>query len=241
MINIDDFKTFFYNVANKSGRGTLSPAQFNSFVKQGLMAYYNKKMEATNGGIAISTVEVSQKNIEDLNTIKEERKLLSNLGSVLIPDGTTYDLSGNISPEMWHFGYLTFDYYRKNNKTGQTTWTEKTIEVVKDNEWGKRTGSPIVAPSMQRPIASFSGKILKVRPKIITNVNLVYYRYPETPKWGYTLQNNRPLYDSVSSTDIEAPKEAFNEIAMLTLNFLGIKLREQDLVQYAGLNEGKGI
>ena len=46
---------------------------------------------------------------------------------------------------------------------------------------------------------------------------------------------------SSTSTNIEAGEDAFNEIAMITLGLLGINLREQDLVQYATLNENKGI
>ena len=241
MINIDKFKTFFYTVANKNGRGTLTPAQFNSLVAQGVMAWYNKKVGARDAnGMSLSITERNQLNLEDLNDIKEERPLLSTLGEVLIPDGTTYDLNGEIAPSYWTFSTLGYKYF-STDKDGNKSVTDRPIEIVKDNEWFTRTSSSIVAPDMKRPIARFVGTKLQVRPKVITNVNLTYYRYPNTPKWGYTLINARPVYDSVSSIDIEAGEDAFNEIAMITLGFLGINLREQDLVQYATLNENKGI
>jgi len=240
MINIDKFKTFFFNVANKNGRGTITPSQFNSFVEQGLMAWYNQRLGARDSsGLPMSLMGINQQNVEDLSDIKEERRLLSHLGTVLIPDGTTYDLNGDLAPKYWTFGSLSFDYHQ--NKGGVKTLTERPIEVVKENDWYSRMSSSIVAPSMKRPIAKFlSGKI-SVRPKSLTSVTLTYLRYPNTPKWGYTIVNNRPVYDSASSTDIEAPEEAFNNIAMICLGFLGINLREQDLVQYGNLNENKGI
>lgn len=240
MININDFKIFLFNVANKNGRGTITPSQFNSFAEQGLMAWYNQKigMKDSNG-VPISMVDINQLNIEDLNDIREERRLLSHLGTVLIPDGTTYDLNGDLAPAYWTFGSLTFDYHQ--NKNGEKSITERPIEIVKDNEWGKRTSSTIVAPNMKRPIAKFLSGKLSVRPKALTSVNLTYLRYPKVPVWNYTIVNGRPVYDSASSVDMEAPKEAFNNIAMLCLGFMGINLREQDLVQYANLNENKGI
>lgn len=237
MINIDDFKTFFYTVANKNGRGTVTPSQFNSIVSQGLMAYYNKKMEAINGITPFSKVEYNQRGIEDLSEIKEERNVLLNLGDILIPDGTTYDLDGNQIPEMWHFGSLSYNYYSSNSNIP----TDRPIEIVKDNEWSKRTSSTIVSPTMKRPIAKILSDRIKVRPRSITNVVLTYYRFPYTPKWGYIIANNRPVYDSSISVDIDASKDAFNEIAMICLGLLGINLREQDLVQYAANNEMKGI
>src|SRR3972149_9378661 len=121
MINIDKFKTFFYTVANKNGRGTLTPTQFNSLVSQGVMAWYNKKTGARDGnGLSLSAIEVNQQGIEDLNEIKEERQLLSTMGEVSIPDGTTYDLNGQLAPSYWTFGALSYIFFH-TDKCGKKT------------------------------------------------------------------------------------------------------------------------
>jgi len=59
--------------------------------------------------------------------------------------------------------------------------------------------------------------------------------------WGYTLVNGRPVYDASLSTNIDAPEEAFNAIAMGTLSFIGINLREEELQNYAVSNKQQGI
>lgn len=233
MININDFKEFVYNVANKSGRGTVSPSQFNTFVNRAVMGYYNKNIEVTSNGLPFSKNEINQLSIDRFADIKTEVSLLSNLGEVLVPNGVSYDLKGNIAPKMWHYGYMTFNYSHKKN--GLTIWEERPIETIKDNEWGKRVSSTIVAPTLKRPIVRRLGGVFMVRPKAITNINLTYLRYPNEAKWEYTVVNNRPVYDSVNSIDIEAPYDAFNEIAMLTLEFMGIRLRERELVEMANL------
>jgi hypothetical protein len=240
MINIDKFKTFVYNVANKDGRGTTTPSQFNSLTEQAVLGYYNSRIGAKDrNGVPMSTYYGNQLSIDEFNDIKEERELLSHLGSVLIPDGTTYDLNGNNPPSMWTFASLTFNF--GVNINGSNEFIEREITIVKDNDWGKRTSSVLVPPTMKRPIAKFSGSTITVRPKSIGKVNLSYLRVPATPKWGYTVVNGRPEYDSVTSTDLDAPEEAFNQIAMIYLGFLGIHLREQELVQFGIANENKGI
>lgn len=236
MINIDKFRTFFMNVANKSGRGTITPAQFNSFVEQGVQSFYNKRVGVRDSnGLPMSLKDINQMNMENLDDLKLSIPLLSTLGDVLIPNGTTYDLNGLIAPKYWTFGSLGFNYhYAKDNSV-----EERPIEIVKENDWLKRTSSTITAPTLKYPIARFLGGKIQVRPKSLSKVHLTYYRYPNTPKWAYIIVNSRPQYDSVNSVDIEANEDAFNEIAMLCLGYLGINLREQDLFQYANATENK--
>lgn len=240
MININDFKIFIDTIANKSGRGTITPSQFNSIVKQSVMAWYNTRMEKIDSnGVPMVMSGYNQKYIEDFMEIKETVELLSTLGEVLIPDGTTYDLQGNLAPEFWAFESLGFRYFRTHN--GNKIVEERPIEIAKENEWYKKTSSLISPPTMKYPIAKFTKDKIILRPKSLTGVILTYVRYPNTPKWSYSIVNSRPLYDSASSTDIEAPKEAFNQIAMIALGFIGIHLREQDLFQMSNINEQKGL
>lgn len=239
MININQLKDFIYFVANKSGRGTITPTQFNSFVNRAVMGFYNKNMEQTINGLPFSKNEIDQRNIDRFADIKVEVPLLSSLGEVLVPNGATYDLRGNIAPKLWHYGYMTFNYASKRNNI--TEWQERPIEIVKDNEWGKRVSSTIVPPSIKRPIARRLGDVFVVRPKAITSVNLTYLRYPNEAKWEYNVVNNRPVYDSTNSIDVEVPYSAFNDVSMLVLEFMGIRLRERELVEMANLNEGKNI
>lgn len=240
MINIDKFKTFFYTVANKNGRGTLTPAQFNSFVEQGVQIYYNKKLGFRDAnGLPANGLDSSQDIIEELSDFRVSVPLFSNMGTVVIPDGTTYDLNGNLAPEYWTFSSLGYNYF-STDRNGNKEVVLRPIKIVKDNDWNKMLSSSIVAPDMKRPIARFLGSNLQVRPKSISTVELTYCRYPNVPKWGYTTVNSRPVYDSSTSVDIEAGSDAFNEIAMICLGLLGINLREQDLFQYANAVENKG-
>jgi FMN phosphatase YigB (HAD superfamily) len=46
---------------------------------------------------------------------------------------------------------------------------------------------------------------------------------------------------TINSIDIDAPESAMNEIAMMTLELIGIKIRDAELLQAATSMENKGI
>jgi hypothetical protein len=64
----------------------------------------------------------------------------------------------------------------------------------------------------------------------------------ETPVWGYTLDiNDNPIFDPSSSVDIDLPEILLNDISRIIIGYMGINIRENDLIQYAELAKTKGI
>jgi len=153
-----------------------------------------------------------------------------------IPNGLNKDINNQSMPEYWTLSRLTHKYQSNGNIVKQP------IVVVKDNEWAMNLGSSIIAPTKKRAIANIQSDKFLIEPSNLINmVNLTYIRVPETPVWGYNVTNNRPVYDSSKSTNLDAPQQAFNEIAMITLEFIGIRIREQELIQAASGMENKGV
>ncbi len=60
---------------------------------------------------------------------------------------------------------------------------------------------------------------------------------PVTPVWAYTVVNNRLAYDDASSVDIEWNAAKYPRLMALALSYLGINLREGDMVQFAELQK----
>jgi len=241
MINIDKFKTFVFTVANKSGRGTLSPAQFNSITKQALFAWTNnqlsnQKQYQLGQPISQTSLDIDQASIDRLRHLKETRDIRVINGEVEIPDGIKTDVRGSVMPSYWTHSRLSHKYQSHGNIVTHP------IEVVNDNQWAIRLGSNIVVPTKKRAIGNYqSDKILIEPSNLINLVTLSYIRNPNTPIWAYDVTNNRPAYNAANSTDLDAPEQAFNEIAMIALELIGIKIREQELVQAATGLENKGV
>lgn len=240
MINIDKFKTFLYTVANKSGKGTLTPVQFDSITERALYAWTNNQLsnqkQYNQEAKSQTSFELDTISIEKVHHLKENRSIRVVDGMMGLPEGTNTDVNSVIMPTMWFPSRMTHKY--QSNGVVKT----KPITIVKDFEWALNLDSNIVAPTKAHAIANYQSNYLLIEPSdSIILINFVYARNPLTPIWAYTVTNNRPVYDSANSVNIDAPESAFNEIAMLALEFLGIRIREEELVQAALGMENKGV
>jgi len=241
MIDIDKFHTFFYLIANKNGIGTVTPSQFNSIVERALFAWTNKQISnqkeyQPGNPMPRTSLDLDQASIDRLKHLKETHTVSCLGGEMPIPNGVTKDINGVIMPEYWTLSRLTHKY-QSNGKI-----VTQPISIVKDNEWAINLSSSIVAPTKKRAIANIQSDNFLIEPSSLINlVTLVYLRVPNTPVWGYNLTNNRPVYDSSKSQSIDAPKQAFNEIAMIALELIGIVIREPELVQAASGLENTGV
>jgi len=246
MININDFRNFILYAANKSGKGALpTPSQFNSFCERALMEWtmkrYGNRAEYQPGRpIPRISYDKTQAVMDDLRHLKYEADMLVNNGRFGIPDGTTVtDRNSQVLPEYLHLSTIRGCYYY----TGTNGIEEKEIPVpvVSDKELSYLLDSSICQPTFAYPAANIQSTYVLVYPKTFQYVHIVYLRQPYTPVWAYTTVNGRPVYDPANSTDLDAPKEAFNEIAMGVLSFMGINMREGELLQYAEMNKQQGI
>ena len=241
MINIEKIRTLIFTIANKGGRGTLAPAEFNSIIERALYAWTknqisNESQFQQGQPIAQTSLDLDQASIDRLRHLKETRNIRVVNGLMPIPDGVNVDVNSSIMPEYWTHSRLSHRF-QSHGKI-----VTKPIDVVKDNEWALRLGSSIVAPTKSRAIANYQSNSVLIEPADLINlVTLSYIRMPLTPEWGYNIVNNRPVYVASKSTDVDAPKTAFNEISMLGLELLGIRIRENELVQAAAALENKGV
>lgn len=238
-INIDDFRTFVLNVANKSGKGELpTPAQFNSYAYSALLSWVNDVLGARREyqyGRPVPRVssDTTQATIDDLRFLKYEADMNVVNGAISIPDGSTVtDRNGNVLPEYLRLSTVRGYYYTQTSPT-VVKKNEVPVRPVSDDELSLVLDSNVNYPTLKYPVINESSEVLNIYPTTFQYVHLTYFRQPVKPVWAYTTVNNRPVYDAVNSVDLEAPKDAFNEVAMRTLSLLGVNMREADLVQYA--------
>ena len=92
-------------------------------------------------------------------------------------------------------------------------------------------------PSKRFPKVTFRDTYLDVLPRNITKLNFNYLRQPNECSWTYTIEDGEPVYDATNSIDLDAPHDAKNQIALLTLSELGINLRDVELINYSQTKE----
>lgn len=247
-ININEFKIFTEFLAKKDGRGNFpTPIQFNQLVNQALLEFIYKrngnKMDYQNGRpIPKVSYEKTADVMDDLRYIKETRVFNVVNDQIGIPDGSTVkDINGAICPEYIHWKSLRHYYYEKVGT--EIIRKEYEIVVVPEGELAKRLVSSVNIPTKMYPIAQIKSSTIRFWPKKLQYVEMDYTRYPVPAVWGYTMSGTpaRPTYNPASSIDIELPKECMNELAVMYLSYLGINMRDAELLNYAEMSKQKGI
>ena len=82
-------------------------------------------------------------------------------------------------------------------------------------------------------------KVISVFPEYISEIAVNYYLYDNEPKWDYVTVAGKPVYNSVNSTQFRISSRVHGELVVKILEYLGVTIREADLVQYAQSSEIK--
>ena len=238
MIDINDFRSFVLFVANKVGfRDNITPSNFNMLAKRALMEWTikqtgNEEEYQPGRPIPRKTYEATKRIMENLKHLKVPHEFMAgNTGRIPIPDGTGVDYIGQPAGKLFYTSSLRLMF-------GSDEYDAK---LMTDEEMGKIIGSAILKPTITHPAYTMYSDYVQVFPKNPFRVKWTYLRYPKTPIWAYTLQNGRPVYDSSLSTDLDAPEDAENKIAMMMLSYLGINMREQEVIAYSEMKQDKGV
>ena len=236
MANINDFRNFILFVIKKSqSGGNPTPTQFNLAVERGFMQFimsrYGNQEEYTPGRpVPRIAWQQSQKISDDLRFLLVRRIMsLPTNGELPIPNGTGTDLEGKSLDTYLHHSSLRFAF--TTQVEGKTVTKEVPIDVLTDAEFGDVVSSAVVPPTRRFPKANYLDTFIQIEPKDLQKVIFTYLRLPVVPKWAFTVENNRPIYDAANSVDIEAPDQVINEIAFNTLAFMGLSIREQFIYQ----------
>ena len=79
---------------------------------------------------------------------------------------------------------------------------------------------------------------IKVFPDEIKSVMMYVYHLPiNPPQWSYVTIAGKPVYNPSDSTQFRLPVRVHGELVIKILEYLGVNLREAQVVQYAAEKE----
>ena len=116
-------------------------------------------------------------------------------------------------------------------------------ERVSNGKIASLNMSMLTAPSIMFPAYTQKDGLMVMYPTSIKGygaVKATYFRYPKNPKWTYiSLMNGEPAFDQSQPDyqDFEVPLEDEYKLAMKILQYCGISIREQQVVQFAMAQE----
>lgn len=232
-MDINKVYDFLKYLADKDQSGNITPKEFNLSIDRAFSEWTMK----------------SYNNLKDVNQVKtgwqKNQKVTDDLKFLLVrKEFSSIGTDGKLTlpSDYLHLSSLVYNY--KIEEDGSTVVTPSKVDIVDDNEIASFLGSSIYAKrikSKKYVIAAFYKDHIQIYPKNIGVVDFTYLRQPVSPYWAFTLEKGRPVYDSVNSVDLEAPDEVVNEIVMMCASYLGINLREPQLIQYAEQMKQQGV
>ena len=207
-MTIDECYRFLMFISNKTQSGAVQPANFNIAAQRAQMQLFG----------------------QEIKHWQESQEVTDALKNFLV----TATL--NVPVTTGQVGYPA-DYAHTSTMGAYYAPLGKEVPVmeVDNDEFRSRSVSEVVVPTKRFPIYTYYSGYMQFLPKDISFVMMDYFRIPANPVWGYTVTNGRPVYNPSTSVDFEFPDTSHNDLVFMMCSYLGINIREADLVQYSEL------
>ena len=231
--SVNEVYKFVQFIANKDqDGGYISPEEFNDAAKicqiQWVEDLYNNPQQYQYGSpVPRVGYEATQKITDDLSFLK----VVSNLSV----DAQGY---ATIPQDYNHASSLRYRFSKMAK--GSLSVTDVEVVYVTDAAIGNRLSNPITEPKHRYPIYTQYATQLRIWPNDIAQVEFTYLRYPIAPVWAFTEENGSAVYDPANSVDFEVSEENTQDLSMRICSYLGMNLREADLVQYSESLKAQG-
>lgn len=117
------------------------------------------------------------------------------------------------------------------------------IGLLTDAQRGDRLGNSITMPTLENPCMAIFNGYFQFYPTTLKRVELTYLRYPKTPVYGYTIDENTDeyIYDATTSQDFEFPADCLIDIVRIVTSYVAINLKETQVIQYVEQVKDEGL
>ena len=238
-MTIDEIYRLAQTFANKEQRGFITPTDFNLLAKQAELELYNKRLsimmeksqpKKSAGFYAESlTPELAEQDIASF--LKTENVTVST-------DSTVLHIGSSGSLLTDYIVSIT-DPFITTSPGEETISTNIPVEIVNNKNINQILRSSLVKPSASYPVAligassTSNAKLINVFPDSINSVTVNHYVNDSSPKWSYVTIAGKPVYDAGGSTQFKLSNRVHGELVVKILEYLGVTIREAEVVQYA--------
>lgn len=262
MINVNDFKKSFEDLANPAQTGdSFSPEQFNRELPVALISAIRRHIglpEEYSPGMPAPRInyEASQMVTNELLDLRTPKLVMLDNGIGILPANYFYlsSISYKYAKPKPNYKKLSFDECCHTTEGAKETTENYTLQnvpvtLLTDAEFNMSANASLRKSTKAKPIARLYGKntseeyLIQVSPIECDQIDIIYIRKPKKPVWGYTIN---PLtlveeYSASTSQDIELPESMFDTLRFIMLKRLGVPEREAELYKYGQDLQNKGV
>lgn len=208
-VGIDLVHQLCYNIAAKQFASFPSPNDFNSyanFANIDLFNYYNDERERMLVSVKQGESLYIPPVLSDFVRFQVPLTQVDNM--LTLPDDYIYDLELTTTVNGVTILYKKIDYNKVANYLNST----------------------IDPPTTTTPVYVELPNALVMYPPQGSNL-LTYLKIPDDVAWGYSLVNDRPVYNPSLSIDFEWNQSEFLRLVSRILTYMGISIRDTELEQ----------
>ena len=234
---INEVRTAVLAIVNKNNYGYITPNDFNLYARMAQMDIFEDYFQTYNdqvyrqnyGSLSAAKTKISGEGYANLRQITEE--VIDTFSATAT---MTYSGSNFVAPA---------DCYTMIN----VLYSGKIVDRVSLSKINQLNASNLTAPSTLFPAYTMTGtgtgatlaqRVVVYPSSIISGVTAQYIRVPTAPNWNYvSLVTGEPIYNPGTSTDFELPEADFSDLVARILQYAGISIREQEVVQAASAKE----
>lgn len=241
-MTIDEIYRLVQTFANKEQRGFITPSDFNLLAKQAELELVNKRLDVLREKSQHRKITVFTQ--ESLTPELAEQDLAPFLISVSKNTSIGF-VSGYAENEIIVDSNVLLIkelFILPDESLGINSHIP--LEIIGPKDINKVLRSSLVKPSVEFPIGLMSGSVdsgdlkIKVFPDEIKSVMMYAYHLPSNPpQWSYVTIAGKPVYNPSDSTQFRLPIRVHGELVIKILEYVGVNLREADVVQYAAEKE----
>jgi hypothetical protein len=221
---INSVRNTVLNIINKDNNGFITPEEFNSFAKQAQLELFQQyfydfqkaKISDMKGMETSGYSDITKQIDQTIDFFSSNEDLVYNVGT------SQFDLPVN-------FFLLNVLYY--NGKEVTHVNQEKLYYLLNSN---------LTAPTLTYPTYVMQGNQVAVYPDtIVDDINIYYVRYPQDPKWTYTVVDGSPLFNQSANDyqDFELAISDFPKLVVKICQYAGVSIREMDVTSAARAEE----
>ena len=221
-------------ITNKDFSGNIvTPGKFNELIKVANIDLFRKKYglpEEYKPGRPVPNeyVDVTLKNMDDLR-----RKFHKTIINTPVADGVLpYPL------DYAHRDTIRYNYTKSIN--GEDVVLPKEVEILRGAQMSERLGNYTKRPTTKNSCGELRLDGIYIYPTTINVVDFHYFRFPNNPEFAYTISDGYAVYNPSASTELEWPVDEHITLTRMVLQYVGVNLRESDIVQYSELKLREG-
>ena len=237
MVYIDTVYQRVLAVANKEQRGYITPLEFNLLANQAQMDIFEQYFYDLNQFSKVPGNDSTYADMVDL--LKEKIDIFERFRQ----DVTMGAGGVGTLPTYYRMGELSYNNTTLGADSNHSGYIE--IEKVDQNDLNHILNSPLTQPSLEYPIYIHTSETaIQVYPTTITSAvtcNLI--ARPATVRWGWTIVNEKPLYNASTTytTNFELHESDETELVIKILELAGITIKDPGLYQLVDKEETETV